>query len=175
MMLYTVSCAYLPTVSLQWNVFYPFSNQSQCFFNVGQFFFSFFFKIFLFLERGEGREKERERNISVWEKHQLVASCTPQPGTWPTTQASALTGNQSGDLSVCRTSPNPLSSASQGRFFICSRFKSFIREWFANISSQSSCLFILVTGSLPCSSITVLIMTRSKLSFFFLLWMMLLV
>ena len=29
--------------------------------------------IYLFLERGEGREKERERNIDVREKHQLVA------------------------------------------------------------------------------------------------------
>ena len=36
----------------------------------------FFFKDFyLFLERGEEREKERERNISVREKHQSVASC----------------------------------------------------------------------------------------------------
>ena len=35
------------------------------------------FKLFihLFLDRGERREKERERNISVREKHQPVASC----------------------------------------------------------------------------------------------------
>ena len=50
-----------------------------------------FFKdfIYLILERGEGREKERERNIHVW----LPLTC-PQLGTWPTTQACALTGNQ---------------------------------------------------------------------------------
>ena len=30
--------------------------------------------MYLFLERGEGREKEREGNIYVWEKHQSVAS-----------------------------------------------------------------------------------------------------
>ena len=30
--------------------------------------------IYVFLERGEGREKQRERNIDVWKKHQLVAS-----------------------------------------------------------------------------------------------------
>ena len=30
--------------------------------------------IYLFLERGERREKERERNIDVGKKHQLVAS-----------------------------------------------------------------------------------------------------
>ena len=44
--------------------------------------------IYLFLERGEGREKKRERNINVW----LPLACPPQ-GTWPTTQACALTGN----------------------------------------------------------------------------------
>ena len=38
----------------------------------------------LFPERGEGRE----RNINVW----LPLTC-PQLGTWPTTQACALTGN----------------------------------------------------------------------------------
>ena len=53
-----------------------------------------FFKkdyIYLFLERGEGREKE-ERNINVWLplSHSLL-------GTWPETQACALTGNQIGD------------------------------------------------------------------------------
>ena len=41
----------------------------------------YFFKVFLkkdfiYSERGEGREKERERNTDVREKHQLVASCT---------------------------------------------------------------------------------------------------
>ena len=51
-----------------------------------------FFKkdfIYLFLERGEGKEKERERNINVW----LPLECPP-PGTWPATQAWALTGNR---------------------------------------------------------------------------------
>ena len=40
-----------------------------------------FFKdfIYLFLER-EGREKQRERNINVWEKHQLIASHMPPVG-----------------------------------------------------------------------------------------------
>ena len=36
----------------------------------------------------------------------------PQPKTEPTTQA--LTGNQTSNLSVCRTMPNPLSHFSQG-------------------------------------------------------------
>ena len=49
----------------------------------------FFFKdfIYLFLDRGEGREKERERNINVW-----LPLVNPLCGTWPTTQACALTG-----------------------------------------------------------------------------------
>ena len=44
--------------------------------------------ISLFLERREGREKERERNINVWLplEHSLLE-------TWPTTQACGLTGN----------------------------------------------------------------------------------
>ena len=50
------------------------------------FFFLFFFLndfIYLCLERGEGREE----NIN-W-----LPVVQPQPGTWPTTQACALTGN----------------------------------------------------------------------------------
>ena len=36
--------------------------------------------IYILLERGEWREKERERNIDVWEKHILVVSHTPPVG-----------------------------------------------------------------------------------------------
>ena len=50
-------------------------------------------KIFLFLERREVREKEGERNINVW----LPLTC-PLLGTWSTTQACALTGNQMATL-----------------------------------------------------------------------------
>ena len=40
--------------------------------------------IYLFLERREGREKKRERNIDVREKHQLVVSHTcPNSGPNP--------------------------------------------------------------------------------------------
>ena len=50
----------------------------------------YFLKIFLnlFLDRGVGREKKRERNINVW----LPLSC-PLLGTWSVTQACPLTGN----------------------------------------------------------------------------------
>ena len=49
----------------------------------------------LFLERGKGREKERERNVNVW-----LPLVWPVLVTWPATQACALTGNRTGDLLV---------------------------------------------------------------------------
>ena len=42
--------------------------------------------------RGEGREKDRERNINP------LPLTPPQPGTWPATQSCAQTGNQNGDF-----------------------------------------------------------------------------
>ena len=50
----------------------------------------------------DGREKERERNINVW----LPLMCPP-PGTWPTTQACSLTGNQTSNLAIPRQVLNP--------------------------------------------------------------------
>ena len=50
--------------------------------------------IYSFLERGQEKENE-ERIINVW----LPLAC-PVPGTWPATQAYALTGNRTGDLLV---------------------------------------------------------------------------
>ena len=66
--------------------------------------------IYLFLERGEGKEKERERNINVW-----LPLVHPLLGTWPTTQARALTGNRTGDPLVCGLALSPLSHTSQGK------------------------------------------------------------
>ena len=59
--------------------------------------------------RERGREKERGRNIDVWLplEHPLL-------GTWPTTQAYAVTGNQTGDPLAHRPAVNPLSHISQG-------------------------------------------------------------
>ena len=45
--------------------------------------------IYLFLQRGEGKEKEKETIINMW----LPLSC-PMLGTWPATQACAPNGNQ---------------------------------------------------------------------------------
>ena len=49
--------------------------------------FILFFKdfIYLFLERGVVRDKERERNINMW-----LPLAHPPLGTWPTIQACAL-------------------------------------------------------------------------------------
>ena len=55
-------------------------------------------------------EKERERNISGWLPLVLLLL-----GTWPITQAHALTGNRTGDPLVCRPTLNPLGHTSQGK------------------------------------------------------------
>ena len=47
-----------------------------------------FQRFYLFLDRGEEKEKERERNSNVW-----LPLVHPLLGTWPATQACALTGN----------------------------------------------------------------------------------
>ena len=88
--------------------------------NIWYFSFSFYFLkilfIYLFLERGERREKLRERNIN------LLPLAQPPLGTWPATQACALTGNQTGDLSVHRLVLNTLSHMSQGSRSIKSKY-----------------------------------------------------
>ena len=61
----------------------------------------------------------RERNIDVQEIYGLVSSCTPLTGTQRTTQACALTGNQTGDLSALRPTLNPLSHTNQGLSCFC--------------------------------------------------------
>ena len=71
--------------------------------------FFFFFRSLIYFYRGEGREKERERNNNVW-----FPLAHPLMGTWPTTQACALTGNRTGDPLVCRLALSPLSHTSQG-------------------------------------------------------------
>ena len=69
--------------------------------------------MYLFLDSGEGKEKERERNINVW-----LPLAHPLLGTWPATQACALTRNRSDDPLVLRPTLNPLSHTSQGKHII---------------------------------------------------------
>ena len=72
-----------------------------------QFLIFFFFKLInLFLERWEGREKERERNINVW-----VPLACPLLGTWLTTQSCALTGN----LTLCFSGEHSIHWATPAR------------------------------------------------------------
>ena len=79
----------------------------------------FFLKIlfYLFLERGEGRDKDRERSIDVREKHQWVASTGDwicNPGRCPHQWHFALQReNQTCDPLVRRPALNPLSHTSQ--------------------------------------------------------------
>ena len=69
--------------------------------------------MYLFLERKEGREKERERNMC--ERYiDWLPLARLQLGMWPTTQAQALTGNPTNNLWVCRPVLNPLGHTSQG-------------------------------------------------------------
>ena len=64
-----------------------------------------YFRFHLFIFRERGREgEERERNINAW-----LPLTDPILGTWPTTQACALTGNQTGNPLVHRPALNPLS------------------------------------------------------------------
>ena len=71
-------------------------------------FFLFFFFFFWFKREGKwGRKRRRETSTSCLPQ-------VPQPGTEPETQAWGLTGNWTGDLSVCRTTLNQRSHTSQG-------------------------------------------------------------
>ena len=88
-------------------VWYPANKTTQARALLTLFFFKDF--IYLFLEGGEGKEKERERSINVW----LPLACPPL-GTWPATQACTLTGNLTRDPLVHSPGLNPLSHTSQG-------------------------------------------------------------
>ena len=81
---------------------------------------------YLFLERGEGREKEVEKHVCAGEILMGCLSHAPQLGTWPTTKACALTRNRTSEISVCRTMHNPPSHTSQGSFsFMCNFREEF--------------------------------------------------
>ena len=83
--------------------------------------YSFFKRFYLFIFReGKGRRK-RDRNIHVW-----LPLVHPLLGTWPTTQARALTGNRISDPLVHRPVLNPLSHTSQGYIHFYNRFYLFI-------------------------------------------------
>ena len=89
--------------------------------------FFFFLRFYLFIFRQKGREGEIEG-----EKHQCVVvfHTPPPPGTWPTTQACAPTGNRTSDPLVCRPALNPLSQTSQGCTCSCWQVRpNFFPKW----------------------------------------------
>ena len=74
---------------------------------------------YLFLERREGREKERKRNIYVKETSiscHLVCNLTP--GIKPATQTFALTGYGTNAILLCRMIPNQFSPSDQATYMI---------------------------------------------------------
>ena len=100
-----------------------------------------FFSIYLFLDRGEGREKERERNINVW-----LPLTGPLLGTCPATKACALTGNWTGDPLVGRLALNPLSHTSQGLLWVSSLVFICPRLCYTNtLKLISLSYFLLIT------------------------------
>ena len=78
-------------------------------------FLNIFLKVFYF-QRGEGREKEREKNINVWLPLILLK-------TWPATQACTLTGNRTGDPLFRMLVLNSLNHTSQGSVWLNLFFK----------------------------------------------------
>ena len=72
-------------------------------------FLKILFIFFLFSERGEGKEKERMRNSNMW-----LPLAHPLLGTWPTTQAWSLTGNQTCNPLLQKPTLSPLTYTSHG-------------------------------------------------------------
>ena len=97
-------------VPLYWcgHLYYIFiySNALQAIFNF----------LLLFIFRRRGREGKREGEKHQYEREMSIGCLSRafQPGTEPATQACALTGNQTWDLSLCGMTPNQLSHTSQG-------------------------------------------------------------
>ena len=96
------------------NLFQNYTQSGRHFLNFGVrswtlLWFQFFYRFYLFLERMEGREKERERDIN---ERETLIDCllyTPQLGSEPATQACALTWNGACDLLLCGMMRNQLS------------------------------------------------------------------
>ena len=90
------------------------------YFKVFPIFIYLFFKDFILILRERGKEGERGRETSMWKRYIYWLSLThPQLGTWPATQACALSGNWTSDLLVHRSALNPLNQTSQGWRFFC--------------------------------------------------------
>ena len=89
------------------------------------FLFYFFMILFIyFLERG--KEGKRERNINVW-----LPLTRPLLGTWPTTQACALTGNWTGNSLIRGPVLNQWATPARAQFYyLISHIYFFIAFFF---------------------------------------------
>ena len=76
--------------------------------------FCFLRFIYLFLERRGGREREKGETLNCQRNTDWLPLTWLQLGTWPTTQACALTRNRTGHLLLCWTMPYQLSHTGQG-------------------------------------------------------------
>ena len=102
---FSLICAYV--LLLEHSLVLPFSHLLRAAHPIH---YIFHFFITLFLENG--REGERERNISA---SHVPLTC-PLLGTWSTTQAHALTGNRTSNPLVCRPAQDPLSHTGQDHY-----------------------------------------------------------
>ena len=107
-----------------------------------QFIKFFFFKILYTYFWREG-EKDRD-TINVW-----LPVTRPLLGTWPETQACALTGNWTGDPLVHRPALNPLSHTSQGSRFLSMFSHSQLWNFPSLLAASKHSLLCLLAWVLP--------------------------
>ena len=86
--------------------------------------------IYLFLERGEGREKKRERNMDIREKHRPVASLMcPDQGLNPQCRHASWPGI--GPVTLCSGGWRPTNWATPARAH-CSFYLYFLDDWWCS-------------------------------------------
>ena len=124
--------------------------------NLFNFYFLLFFKdlIYLFLERGERREKEGEK---LWS----VAPRTPPTGDPACSPGMCPDWDQTYNLLLCRPALNPLSHSSRGWFLFllqnCEYIFVCFSCWFSFFPQQKTWLmkglfvFFILTSSVPCT------------------------
>ena len=104
--------------------------------------FIFFLRFYLFIFRERAREREREGDKHRCVRDQLLLACV-QLGTWTTTQACALTGNQTSHPLVLRPVLSLPNHTSQGPGIFLKQTQNYVTSLFRiAILFFSYCLFI---------------------------------
>ena len=135
----------------------------------------------MILEGGERREKESEKHRCERETSIGCIPYAPQ-GTDPATQACALSGNRTGELLLCLTTPAPLSHTGQGilvfskstlspcyiisyslKIFSSSSFISLTTRRMAVLQSALIILICEISAALFHSSLASLFLTHAAL------------